>query len=159
METQRDPASALPTPPLPRPQDAPLAFESRVATLSYAGGLIGAMTGGLQRRKLETTIARYNEEGYRLAHVLPAKTGILFHLIGLVCLLITLFLWAPQPGETLIFERRSMEKPGPAGRDIDLAASRLGLPPTKGEPVKVALVVAGIVAIPVVLELAWRLGG
>jgi hypothetical protein len=97
-------ATEAPSAAPPEPQVAH-GIESRVATLSYHGGLIGALTGGMQRRKLESTIAAYNQKGYRLAHVLPPKSGILFHLVGLVCLFLTLLLWAPQPGETLIFER------------------------------------------------------
>ncbi|MBI4438151.1 hypothetical protein HY631_04335 [Candidatus Uhrbacteria bacterium] len=159
-----------PTPSLPSsspgPAEVPVPVESRVATLSYAGGLVGAMTGGLQRRKLETTIARYNEKGYRLAHVLPAKTGILFHLLALVCLLVTLFLYAPQAGETLIFERRRVERPGTIVHDGGLVTYRPGVPqvgndadPPRELDAKGVLVIVGVVAIPVVVGIAWSLAG
>ncbi len=73
--------------------------------MSYNGGLIGLFTS--RRAALERTIQQWNGQGYRLMHVLPSKAGIWHTLVQLVCLMLTITLWCPDPGETLVFERRA----------------------------------------------------
>ena len=74
-----------------------------VRQMSYNGGLLGAFSS--DRKKLQVEINRQNDQGYRLAHVLPGKVSALSVVVQLVCLLLTLFLWSPVYGETLVFER------------------------------------------------------
>ena len=85
------------------PPTAP-ALESRLVLMSYGGGIVGMFSQ--PHRKLEAVIRDNNAEGYRLKHVLPGMHGAFAVLIQLFCLTFTLMLWAPVPGETLIFERQ-----------------------------------------------------
>ena len=79
-------------------------LESRLVLMSYNGGFSGMFSP--QHKKLEEVINRNNAEGFRLKHVLPGMHGPLAALIQLFFLMITLMIWAPVPGETLIFERQ-----------------------------------------------------
>lgn len=81
------------------------AYQCLVASVDYNGGIIGAFTD--RRAKLQTTIQNYNSQGYRLRQVLSAKTTIGSVIVQLLCLTITLLLWAPEREETLIFERNA----------------------------------------------------
>lgn len=81
----------------------PLGLESKIALMTYTGGLIGLFSN--QRMKLQTEIQSWNDKGYRLRHVLPSKPNIFQTIVQMICLCFTLTLWAPVPGETLVFER------------------------------------------------------
>jgi hypothetical protein len=78
-------------------------IESRIVLMSYSGGLIGMFSQ--PHRALEAVIRTHNAEGYRLMHVLPGMHGAIAVLVQLFCLCFTLMIWAPIPGQTLIFER------------------------------------------------------
>lgn len=80
-------------------------LDSRVELMTYHGGIIGAFMN--DRKKLQAELQRWNGSGYRLAHLLPPKTGLGVALMQIVCMVLTLTLWFPVPGETLIFEKRS----------------------------------------------------
>lgn len=85
------------------PAAQPHAYQCLVTSVDYNGGLIGAMVD--RRNKLQTAIQQLNSQGFRLRQVLPAKQSIGSLLVQLLCLTVTLCLWAPERGETLIFER------------------------------------------------------
>ncbi|MBN2800291.1 MAG: hypothetical protein JXX28_14215 [Deltaproteobacteria bacterium] len=78
-------------------------IRTRVVAMFYAGGIIGLFIS--KRAALEMKIHEFNRKGYRLRHVLPSKTGVFIGLLQTACLMVTLFLWAPEPGETLVFEK------------------------------------------------------
>ncbi len=80
-------------------------IECKVIAVMYTGGIIGAFSD--QKMKLQVAIQEMNDAGYRLNSVLPPKVNILMALIQLICLSVTFLLWAPLPGETLIFERET----------------------------------------------------
>lgn len=82
---------------------ATLQLESKVIQMSYHGGLIGMFSDN--RKKLQDEIQRWNDDGFRLRHVLPGKPGIFTVIVQAVCLFFTMMLWAPVPGEALVFER------------------------------------------------------
>ena len=84
--------------------NAPL-FDTRVTRVTYTGGIIGLFSD--RNRQLQLAIGAHYGEGYRLRHVLPGRPSIIWTIIQLFCLMITLLLWAPEPGETLIFERQT----------------------------------------------------
>lgn len=79
-------------------------FHCRVEPVTYNGGIIGIFSP--KRKKLESTIQKYNDEGYRLRHVLPSKSAAFDVVIQIVILVGTLFIWTIEPGETLVFEKR-----------------------------------------------------
>ena len=77
--------------------------DSHISQVTYTGGIIGMFSD--RRRKLELHIQRENEDGWRLRHVLPPKNTLFQTMLQAVCLIVTVMLWAPEPGETLIFEQ------------------------------------------------------
>ena len=77
-------------------------YAAAVRSVDYVGGIIGLFFD--DRKKLQAAIQVMNDEGYRLRSVLPAKNSVLSVLIQVLCLSLTLLLWAPVRGETLIFE-------------------------------------------------------
>ena len=77
-------------------------YTAVVSSVNYVGGIIGVFID--DRKKLEAAIQEKNDQGYRLRTVLPAKNSLFSLLIQLICLSVTLLLWAPVRGETLIFE-------------------------------------------------------
>lgn len=78
-------------------------IRTRVVSMFYAGGIIGLFLS--RREALEHKIHEYNCRGFRLRHVLPPKVSVFTGLLQTVALLMTFALWAPEPGETLIFEK------------------------------------------------------
>lgn len=75
---------------------------ARVIGVSYTGGIIGIFYD--RHIALQRAIAAQHEKGWRLTHVLPSKSGAFANIVQLLCLALTLGLWAPEPGETLVFE-------------------------------------------------------
>ncbi len=78
-------------------------YQCLVDSVNYSGGIIGAFFD--RRQKLQESIQRHNQQGFRLRQVLPAKVSVLTTLVQLLCLAITFLLWALEQGETLILER------------------------------------------------------
>lgn len=76
-----------------------------VVSVAYKGGLIGMFTDN--RKVLEKKIQEYNDEGFRLRSVLAAKVNVIDLIVQIICLTITLLIWAPARGETLVFEREN----------------------------------------------------
>ena len=79
-------------------------YQCRVVGVNYHGGIIGLFID--EKKKLEGVIQQWNDQGYRLREVLPAKLTILSFFFRVILLIVTLLLWTWEPGETLIFERR-----------------------------------------------------
>ena len=74
-----------------------------VTSVDYSGGLIGLFMDN--RKKLQNSIQASNNQGFRFRSVLPPKQTVFSLLIQIICLSLTLFLWCPIRGETLVFEK------------------------------------------------------
>ncbi len=74
-----------------------------VTSVSYAGGLFGLFSD--RRIHLSRAVAEGLAAGWRLHTILPPKAGLVDVVLRVVCLVCTLSLYCPEPGETLVFER------------------------------------------------------
>ena len=82
-------------------------LQCSVVSVSYKGGLIGMVADN--KKILETKIQEHNDNGFRLRQVLPPKANLIDLIVQLVFLTVTLLIYAPLKGETLIFERASSD--------------------------------------------------
>ena len=96
--------SLAPSPETAAPSVQPQQLNTKVVQMSYSGGIIGMLLSN-KRKKLEDEIQRWNDDGYRLRHVLPGKPGLADVIVQAIILVCTFMLYAPTPGEALIFER------------------------------------------------------
>ncbi len=80
-------------------------IESRIVLMSYTGGLLGIFSE--PHKELELILRQNNAQGFHLIQVLPGNPGVGAVLVQLFFLCITFTIWAPIPGEKLIFERVS----------------------------------------------------
>lgn len=79
---------------------------NRVVRVSVSSGIIGMLLSD-SRGALEKTIAKCNNQGYRVVQVIPDGGGNIFRLLlKLICLICTLFLWTFDDGYILILEAK-----------------------------------------------------
>lgn len=72
--------------------------------MSFSGGLIGLLFGS-HKGKLESQIAKLNNEGWNLVEVIPDQLNLVLVLLRLVLLVVTLGLWTLGTSFLLVFER------------------------------------------------------
>ena len=76
--------------------------QQKVVNVNFFGGIMSLINS--PRKRLENVIKEHNEQGYRVAFILPGRFNIVFMLLSLIVLVVTLFIWQPLPGYMVIFE-------------------------------------------------------
>ncbi|TCP62372.1 hypothetical protein EV663_102217 [Rhodovulum bhavnagarense] len=75
-----------------------------VVRVSFSGGLIGLLFGSA-RGKVETTVQKYNSEGWNVAEVIPDNPNLAIIILRMIILVLTLGLWTISTGYLFIMEK------------------------------------------------------
>lgn len=77
-------------------------FKNEVVNINLVGGIAGLFSS--PRKIVEETIHDYNRKGYKVRVIINPNPNPLFVLLSYVCLVVTLFIYAPVPGYMIVFE-------------------------------------------------------
>lgn len=82
----------------------PVSHHNRIYRANMTGGILGWL-GDSGRRALRYAAKEANNAGYEIVVVVPDTTNILQRLLYTAILLLTLFLWCPEPGYLVVCKR------------------------------------------------------
>jgi hypothetical protein len=88
---------------LSAPQAKSSNIETSVFLMRYRAGWLAMFSSA--KNQLEQQINSYNQRGYRLRHVLPARMSGPEILLSLLLFIVTFGFYTRTSGETLIFEK------------------------------------------------------
>lgn len=84
----------------------PVSSHNRIYRANLTGGFSGWL-GDSSRRALRHAVQEANGQGYEVVVVVPDTINLLQRILYSAILLVTLFIWCPEPGYLVVCKRQS----------------------------------------------------